>query len=622
MTPKMLLLPILLPALLAVVLLLLPRALRLLRDALAIAGAAVLLYYGFVFFSVKDLRFNVPWLGLGIDFDLRLYHFSSFILLALAGFLILITIYTTAKMKDAPRGREFMAYIFLTAAFANGAVLANNFVPLVFFWEGLLVTLYGMITIGGRPASGRTAVKALLISGFCDFSMILGIGLLWTLAGTATMSEISVEPTGLAAVAFVLMMIGAAGKAGAMPFHTWIPDAGVDAPVVFMAFLPAAFEKLLGIYLLARISLDLFKIRPGSGLSVLLMIVGAVTIVLAVLMALVQKDLKRLLSYHAISQVGYMILGIGTAIPVGIAGGLFHMINHAMYKSGLFLSAGSVEHRTGTTDLKKLGGLRRDMPLTAFGFTVCALAISGVWPLNGFVSKEMVFHGALETGYTVFAIAAWVGAIFTFASFLKAGHSVFFGERTREVPEVRESQPAIVLPILVLAGLCILFGVYNKLPLTLFIQPILEGHVEAGASLDFTSHALSIFTPVALISIFCLVLAFLLHRHGFLKSGRKPYLASEPIHNLPVVHQAYDLAERRVFDPYEQGVKVLQGLSMVLFQAVDRPIDFVFEKVVTVTGEKFTGILKKAHNGHYANYLAWCLAGLIILAGVISLLAK
>ncbi|MGZ5478136.1 MAG: NADH-quinone oxidoreductase subunit 5 family protein [Candidatus Aminicenantales bacterium] len=618
----MLLLPILLPAVLAVVLLLLPRALRLVRDALAVAGAAVLLYYGFVFFSVKDLRFNVPWLGMGIDFDLRLYHFSSFILLALAGFLILITIYTTAKMKGAPREREFMAYVFLTAAFANGAVLANNFVPLVFFWEGLLITLYGMITIGGRPTSGRTAVKALLISGFCDFSMILGIGLLWSVAGTATMSEISVEPTGLAAAAFILMMIGAAGKAGAMPFHTWIPDAGVDAPVTFMAFLPAAFEKLLGIYLLARIALDFFKIRPGSGLSILLMIVGAVTIVLAVLMALVQKDLKRLLSYHAISQVGYMILGIGTAIPIGIAGGLFHMINHAMYKSGLFLSAGSVEHRTGTTELKKLGGLRRDMPLTAFGFTVCALAISGVWPLNGFVSKEMIFHGALESGYTVFAIAAWIGAIFTFASFLKAGHSIFFGERTREVPDVRESPPAMVTPILVLAGLCILFGVYNKLPLTLFIQPILAGHVEAGETVDFTGHALAVFNPVALISIACLVLAFLLHRYGFLKSGRKAYLASEPMHNLPVIHQAYDLAERRVFDPYEQGVKVLQGLSVVLYKGIDRPIDFVFEKVVTFTGEKFTGILRKAHNGHYANYLAWCLAGLIIVAGIISLLAK
>ena len=622
MTPKMLLLPILLPAVLAVVLLLLPRALRLLRDVLAVAGAAVLLYYAFVFFSLKDLRFAVPWLGLGIDFDLRLYHFSSFILLALAGFLLLITVYATAKMKDAPRSREFMAYVFLTAAFANGAVLANNFVPLVFFWEGLLVTLYGLITIGGRPTSGRTAVKALLISGFCDFSMILGIGLLWAASGTATMSEIAVEPVGLAAAAFVLMFVGAAGKAGAMPFHTWIPDAGTDAPVTFMAFLPAAFEKLLGIYLLARISLDFFKIRPGGGLSVMMMIVGAVTIVLAVLMALIQKDLKRLLSYHAISQVGYMILGIGTAIPVGIAGGLFHMINHAMYKSGLFLSAGSVEHRAGTTELKKLGGLRKEMPLTAFGFTVCALAISGVWPLNGFVSKEMIFHGALESGYTVFAIAAWVGAIFTFASFLKAGHSVFFGERTHEIPAVRENQPAIVVPILVLAGLCILFGVYNKLPLTLFITPIVAPHAEAGAHLDFVSHALAVLNPVALISIACLVLAFLLHRYGYLKGGRKAYLASEPVHKLPVVHQLYDWAEARVFDPYEQGVKVLQGLSTVLFKAVDRPIDFVFEKVVTVTGEKFTGILKKAHNGHYANYLAWCLAGLVIVAGLVGLLAK
>jgi NADH-quinone oxidoreductase subunit L len=622
MTPKILLLPILLPAVLAVVLLLLPRTLRLLRDILAVAGAAVLLYYGFVLFSAKDLRLSVPWLGMGIDFDLRLYHFSSFILLALAGFLILIAVYATVKMKDAPRSGEFMAYVFLTAAFANGAVLSNNFVPLVFFWEGLLVTLYGLITIGGRPTSGRTAVKAVLISGFCDFAMILGIGLLWTVTGTLTMSEVSVEPTGLAAVAFVMMMIGAAGKAGAMPFHTWIPDAAVDAPVTFMAFLPAAFEKLLGIYLLARVALDFFKLRPGSGLSILLMVVGAVTIVLAVLMALIQKDLKRLLSYHAVSQVGYMVLGIGTAVPFGIAGGIFHMINHAMYKSGLFLSAGSVEHRTGTTDLKKLGGLRREMPLTAFGFVVCALAISGVWPLNGFVSKEMVFHGALETGYTVFAIAAWVGAIFTFASFLKAGHAVFFGERSLEVPKVRESQPAIVVPVLVLAALCITFGVYNKLPLTVFIQPILEGHAEAGAHLDFTSHALDIFNPVALISIGCLVLAFLIHRLGFLKFGRKAYMASALIQNLPGMRQAYDLAERRVFDPYEQGVKVLQGLSTVLFKAVDRPIDFFFEKIVTVSGEKFTGILRKAHNGHYANYLAWCLAGLIILAGVIGLLAK
>jgi len=622
MTPKMLLLPILLPAALSALLLLIPKGVRWLREILAVAGAGVLLYFGFAFFAVKNLTMNVPWLGLGIDFELRLFQFSSFILLALSGFLVLIVLFSTVKMKDAPRVREYYGYLFLTAAFANGAVLADNFVPLVFFWEGLLVTLYGLITIGGRPLSNRTAVKALLINGFCDFSMIMGIGLLWSITGTLTMSATSVEPRGLAAAAFVLMMIGAVGKAGAMPFHTWIPDAALEAPVTFMAFLPAAFEKLLGIYLLARISLDFFKVKSGSGLSLLMMTVGAVTIVLAVLMALIQKDFKKLLSYHAVSQVGYMVLGIGTGIPIGIAGGIFHMINHAMYKCGLFLSAGSVEHQTGTTELRRLGGLRKDMPLTAFGFTVCALAISGVWPLNGFVSKEMVFHGAVETGYIVFAVAAWVGAIFTFASFLKAGHSVFFGERTQEVPAVKESQAPVVIPILILALLCITFGVYNKLPLTLFIQPILAGHVEAGETPDFTAHALALGNPIALISIGCLVIALLLHLHGFRKSGRKPYLASEPIHNLPVIHRLYEMAEARVFDFYEQGVKFLKGLSTVLFKAIDRPIDFVFEKIVTTAGTRLTGILKKAHNGHYANYLAWCLAGLIIVAGVISLLVK
>lgn len=621
MTPNMLLWPILLPALIAIICLVIPKRLKYFREAIALVASLVVLYMGFKLFSVKNLEFRLPWMGQGINFELRLYHFSSFILLGLAGFLFLITLYSIVKMKDHPRGNEYYAYVFLSAALANGAVLADNFVPLVFFWEGLLLTLYGLISLGRKEAN-RTAVKAFIISGFCDFCMILGIGILWTITGTLTLSQISVKPEGPAVAAFVLMMIGAIGKAGAMPFHTWIPDAAIDAPVTFMAFMPASFEKLLGIYLLARITLDLFKLEKGSALSITLMIIGAATIVFAVMMALIQKDFKRLLSYHAVSQVGYMILGIGTAIPIGIAGGIFHMINHAMYKCGLFLSAGSVEHRTGTTELKKLGGLAREMPWTAFGFSVCALAISGVWPLNGFVSKEMVFHGALESGYTIFAIAAWVGAIFTFASFLKAGHSVFFGPRTKDVPAVKESQGAIVIPILILALLCITFGVFNKLPLTNFIQPILEGHVEAGESIDFTSHALSVFNPVAGISILCLLIALAIHFYGWKRGDKKAYLASEPVHKFPGIKQVYDLAEARVFDLYEQGILFLRGLSVVLFKGIDRPIDFFYEKIVTAVGRAFTGVLSKAHTGHYANYLAWCLAGLLVIAALINLLIK
>jgi formate hydrogenlyase subunit 3/multisubunit Na+/H+ antiporter MnhD subunit len=621
MTPNTLLWPILLPALTAVVLFLVPKRVRIVREALSLAASVAVVYFGFALFAAKNLELRIPWMGLGMKFELRLFHFSGFILLGLSGFLFLITLYSVVKMRGDARVREYYAYVFLSAALANGAVLADNFVPFLFFWEGLLLTLYGLITIGGKTAN-RTAVKALIISGLCDFCMILGIGLLWSLTGTLTLSEISVKPEGLAAVAFVMMMIGAIGKAGAMPFHTWIPDAAIDAPVSFMAFMPASFEKLLGIYLLARIALDFFRLEKGGALSIVLMIIGAVTIVFAVFMALIQKDFKRLLSYHAVSQVGYMVLGIGTCVPIGIAGGIFHMINHAMYKCGLFLSAGSVEHRAGTTELRKLGGLAKEMPLTTFGFVVCALSISGVWPLNGFVSKEMVFHGSLETGYPIFAIAAWVGAIFTFASFLKAGHSVFFGERSKEVPRVRESQAAIFAPILILAFLCILFGVWSKLPLTNFIQPILGGHFEAGEPLDFTAHALSLFNPVAGVSVLCLLVALALHLYGWKRGDKKAYLASEPVHNAPLFKQVYALAEARVFDLYEQGIIFLRRLSEAFFSVIDRPIDYFYNKIVTWAGEKFTGVLRKAHTGHYANYLAWCLGGLLLVAMLINALMK
>ena len=171
--------------------------------------------------------------------------------------------------------------------------------------------------------------------------------------------------------AFACFVAGAFAKAGAVPFHSWVPDFGEKADAPVSAYLPASLDKLLGIYLLARCVTDLFT--PTTGLYVALMAVGAVTILSAVLMALVQHDLKRLLSYHAVSQVGYMVLGIGTGTPVGLAGGLFHMLNNTIYKSALFLCAGAVEKQTGSTDLDRLGGLARVMPLT---FVACTTARS------------------------------------------------------------------------------------------------------------------------------------------------------------------------------------------------------------------------------------------------------
>ena len=385
MTESLLIYAILIPAVGALLIPVLGRV-RGLREALLLVVVAANLWLAISLFG-KQADVAMPWCGAELSLFLRLYHFSSFILVAVAGFGVLVGLYSAVFLFDHRHAAQFYFYMLLSLALANGVALADHLIVLLFFWEGLLATLFGMIAIG-RPDAWKTAVKALVIVGISDLCMMFGIALTGHLAGTLVISKISLGVSGLGAVAFVFLMIGAISKAGAIPFHSWIPDAAQDAPLPFMALLPAALEKLLGIYFLARISLDMFKLTPVSWISPMMMIVGAITILVAVMMALIQTDYKRLLAYHAISQVGYMILGIGTAVPVGIVGGLFHMINHAMYKSCLFLTGGSVEKQTGTTDLGKLGGLASSMPITFAlpSFLTSAATVPLYW-FNGISGK-------------------------------------------------------------------------------------------------------------------------------------------------------------------------------------------------------------------------------------------
>lgn len=601
MSESILFLPILVPALLSLLVLLVAKEDRWKKEAITLVAVTVNLVVAIMLFGQK-LEFSAPWGGFGIDFSLRLYHFSSFILLAAAGFSILIGLYSAVFMHTKSFLKQFYLYFLLTLAMVNGAVLANNLVVMLFFWEGLLVTLFGMIMTGGRTKF-PTAVKALVLAGVADLCLMLGIGMTGYLAGTLAMDQIRLPLDYWGAFAFVFLMLGAIGKAGSMPFHSWIPDAAIDAPLPFMAFLPAALEKLLGIYFLARITLDLFELTPGSGISILLMTIGAITIILAVMMALIQKDYKRLLSYHAISQVGYMILGVGTAIPVGIVGGLFHMINHAMYKSCLFLTGGAVEQQAGTTDLKSLGGLGKKMPVTFGCFIVAAAAISGVPPFNGFFSKELIFDGAMQSGM-IFYLAAAIGAFLTAASFLKLGHAAFVGKCTRE--NVKEAPWPMLVPMMVIAFGCILFGVYNPLPLNHLIQPIL-GERMMGQSYAGLPHTWTL----AVISVIVLVLAFLNHLYGVKRTGTG-LGAVDHIHYAPVLHPIYDKAEQRYFDPYDILLFIVK-ICAHAFYWIDRGIDWLYNRFVVWLVRLLSTGIRTANNGSGARYLAWSLSGLVMI---------
>jgi NADH-quinone oxidoreductase subunit L len=365
----------------------------------------------------------------------------------------------------------------------------------------------------------------------------------------------------------------------------------------------------MGIYLLARISLNMFRLDPASWGSTMLMIIGAGGILLAVSMALIQKDYKRLLSFHAISQVGYMILGIGTCTPIGVVGGLFHMINNTLYKCALFLTAGSVERQTGTTDLRKIGGLKAKMPITFTIFVVAALSISGVPFTNGFYSKEMVYAGAFSRNI-FFYLAAAIGSVLTAASFLKLGYAAYIDKRG-DASKVKEAPMGMLIPGGILAALCLFFGLGNAFPLREFIQPVL-GDFLGGK--DFAIDHFPFFHPTDWMvygTLVALAIAWISQQHGIKKYG-SGLKGADHIHYAPVMHQIYDCAEKRYFDPYEWAKVVGNAVGFVGF-SIDKGIDFIYNKIIPSIINGISTSVRMMHNGSHVTYLAWSLAGILLV---------
>ncbi|MBQ6809048.1 MAG: NADH-quinone oxidoreductase subunit L [Firmicutes bacterium] len=601
---------IVIPSVLALLVLLMPKAKVSFRNLLFLLALLLNAALSLGLLKLDDMKLYLPWAGgeMGINFALRVYNFSQQIIVIAAFVALLVGLFALSYLRKKSYSSAFLFYYLITVALVNGSLLANNLVVMLFFWEALLAVLFGMLILENRNDT-RAAVKALVLNGIADLLLMLGIIITCSLAGTPLMSEMRPIPLeGVAVLGFICMMLGALGKAGAMPFHSWIPDAAKDAPLPFMAIMPGALEKLLGTYLMVRTCFDFYQLAPGSSMSTLIMVIGAVTLVLGGAMALIQKEMKKLLSFHAISQVGYIVLAVGTALPVGYVGALFHMVNNALFKSSLFLSAGAIESRTGTTDLREISGLGRFMPLTAISTILCALSIAGMPPFNGFFSKELIFDAALETGM-VFYIAALVGAFMTAASFLKLCHAAFFGPVklpegiNRE--ELKDAPGAMLLPMLALAGTCLLFGVYNKLPLS-YIQALF-GSFTAGSDFSGWPHSMTL----VLISLAVLLVAVLNHLIGYHVTGQG-VKAVDHIHYAPGLRTLYDAAEKHYFDPYRIFMAVVRLYSWICL-AIDRGISWIYDVLFVNIVGFVSSVLHVFNNGSTRLYMAWAFSGVIFL---------
>ncbi|MBN2465229.1 NADH-quinone oxidoreductase subunit L [candidate division WOR-3 bacterium] len=599
-----------------------------LRNEFSFIGAIVALYYAvrvFIQSRHAEVSYELARVA-GIPVALRADAMSGFILLCVAGFAVLILLFSLRYMRDREGARGFFFFVMLGLACSNGVLLAANLLVMLFFWGALLVVLYGLL-LPGREGSEKVAAKALVIVGLSDFAMMLGIVLVAVRYGWIDMVPSAPMPLQepVAIAGYLLIAAGALAKAGSMPLHSWIPAAAETAPASVMAYIPASLDKLLGIYLLTRLSVNIFDITSNLAIRNTLMVVGVVTILGAVMMALVQKRIMKLLSFHAVSQVGYMVLGIGTGIPVGIAGGLFHMLNHSVYKAGLFLSAGSVEMWGKTDEIDELGGLAGRMPVTFLSFLIAAMAIAGVPPLNGFVSKWMVYQGVIELAregnklYPVFLVAAMLGSVLTLASFLKLIHSMFLGQRPAALARTREAGFAMWLPPVVLAAVCIIFGVFAQIPLQGFVYP----------SLPFFVEPIGTWQPVlaTLLMLASLGIGLLVYLFGTARrtTAVRTFVGGEmiaddeesrvtgtafytPVKHLPILDELLKYGERGAFDIYNWLTGALRAIGLISRQVVDRVLTALFESAGAVVRLAGRG-LSYIQNGSLPLYAAWVFIG-------------
>ncbi|MBA7708378.1 Hydrogenase-4 component B [subsurface metagenome] len=258
--------------------------------------------------------------------------------------------------------------------------------------------------------------------------------------------------------ASALFLAGFGLKAGLMPFHAWLPDAHPSAPAPVSAVLSGVVIKSIGVYALCRIFFNVLGLGTVKPILNLLIILGIISMVGAGLAALGQRDLKRLLAYSSVSQIGHIIFAIGLGTPLGFLGALFHLVNHSVIKSLLFLNSGAVVYSTGERDMEKLGGLIQPMPVTAATSVIGSMSVAGIPPFNGFWSKLIIIIAAIQAGRPILALILVLVSVLTLAYYLRMLRLVFFGKLTEACKEIKEAPALMCISMIILAGFCFGLG--------------------------------------------------------------------------------------------------------------------------------------------------------------------
>jgi proton-translocating NADH-quinone oxidoreductase chain N len=396
-----------------------------------------------------------------------------FLSIAIVGFVsLLVARYT---MEDCGKLFNFTNLLLLAMAGMNGLVVSRDLFSLYVFLEVTAVAAFILIAFNNEKDALEGTFKYIVLSAVATAMILSSIGLLMTVTGSVSFKALSSimesnsgNPVVLLAIA--LLLGGLFIKSGLVPFHGWLPDAYSSAPSPTSVLLAGIVTKTTGVYALIRVVTKMHLLTHH--IQVLIMAVAAVSIVIGAFAALGQSDFKRMLAYSSISQVGYIILGLGIGSPLALAGAVFHLFNHAIFKTLLFVNAAAVEKQTGTRNMDILGGISDKMPITSFTSVIAFLSTAGIPPLSGFWSKLIIIIAAWKAGFHVYALLAILVSLLTLAYFLSMQRRVFFGKLASGFEDLKEGNPWILIPACLLAAITVGIGLCIPWLLNSFLLPI------------------------------------------------------------------------------------------------------------------------------------------------------
>jgi len=401
---------------------------------------------------------NIP-IGISMVAD----GLSLFMLLIINFVGLMVTIYSVEYMRHYTDKVKYYILFLLMIAGLNGVVLAGDLFNMFVFLEISAIASYSLVAFGVGAEELEASFKYQVLGGTASAFILFAIAIIYRVTGTLNMADASkiISSTGMnSALIFtaILFFVGFSLKAALIPFHAWLPDAHPSAPAPISAMLSGVVIKVLGVYALVRIFFNVFGISLFKSLPLMLIILGTVSMVAGAILAVGQKDVKRMLAYSSISQIGCVVLAFGLATPLGYLAAVFHMINHAAFKSLLFLDSGAIVFRTENRDMEKMGGLREVMPITSGTSLIASLSISGIPPFAGFWSKLLIIIAAVQSRHFFLALTVVMVSIITTVYFMKFNRMVFLGKLKEISKDVREVPFLMSLPLVILAILSIAMG--------------------------------------------------------------------------------------------------------------------------------------------------------------------